>query len=1425
MRIRRASISVGLGLSLMAGVLTSVVFSAAPAQASMTGLPTLATAQPIGFNDRVSAAVRSDDTLYLGGDFTQAGRTTGAGAFADTQQQGHQAIRAGSPQFAKGTQNAAIFASVYVDNYADDGFFGWFVGGDFTSVGGHPRTNFAAIDFNSGGHVGKVVAEWAPSFNGSVNALAVKPASGGRNAILYVGGTFTSVTIGGTTTPRTRIAAFDITTKALLNWAPAISQDVKAIAVSGDRVYVGGGFSAVTPVGGVSTDRGKVAAFAADDTGTLLPWAPSVGDWNVWTLAAVDDTVYIGGDFTQVTPVGGSSALTRSKMAAIAGDDTGTVLPWAPQFAGGDVHTISAVDSAGFAGGRPALIVGGGFTGLTPVGAGTSTTRDRIAALGVDDTGTLLPWAPSFDASVFSTSVSRQFHACPGGGSCVYVGGNFAQAGSVVGNANQARARIAVVSLDDTGTLRPWSPGVSGVASGATTRVWTVSAAPLHGNADKTVFLGGEFTLAGMTPRTRLAALDAQGELTSWAPSVTGGEVRALATRGDQIYVGGTFTGVTDVANTSQTRNRLAAFGPSGVLNAAWNPNVPSGNVYALAADDTRVFVGGNFVSIASTGQRYLAAIARSSGTLVAWGPGVRGTPTVSSLSISGGRLYVGGTFTEFSQGGVQARNGAASILLDDTGTLTTWNPNVTGGAVNSISVSGPKAYIAGAFTTVGGQSRPRLAAVSTDDTGSLLALNVSPDNTVNGAAYAGDRLVIGGAFSQVGGQTRRLAATIDDTGTGSVNAAIDSSNDIDMVTVTGGQVILGGSYNASLGGVSIGNVAYGPRAPTDVTATATQGGVPLDGALDLSWTASWSGTFPIQGYRIEMSSDSGATWSTAVANTGCLGDLGPDRCGLYADPSRSHSITGLTNGTPYTFRVSALTVLGSNASTASTPVQPIATPGVIRGAQTQLASPAGVLRDSTGRLYAANTGGTAVTVYAPGAEGNVAPAARLARSASISGAPVGLSWGANGSVWVSYTDCHLVRFPALAPNATGDFSAEWVVNASALGSGTCKGMAASPVSGELAFVRGSNSANSIITVASSAGGSSGSPSSWSDNVSALRIISGLTWSYLLSATSSGDLIVGDDTASVTIPRLANGILGSSVMPLQRITNMYWARQGIQRSDGSIVVTDDSQAGGIVLNVFAPEASGAATPIAVVNGFTPASTTNLQGVALSADELTAYVTSSSNAIAWITGLPALQPPSPPTPPTPPAPAPVPGDPPSAPREVSAVAADASAVVRWAAPSSPGSFPVSSYQVTASPGGGGCMTGALTCTVGNLINGTTYTFTVKALNGAGWSAASAPSDPVTPRATPRPTITIMISGTRSARTIEITGSTRGIEPGSRVTPWIRKPGAEQAQAGRPQRVDDEGGFTWSRRVRADGTVRAYVTWSDIRSNVVRLPAGR
>jgi protocatechuate 3,4-dioxygenase beta subunit len=92
------------------------------------------------------------------------------------------------------------------------------------------------------------------------------------------------------------------------------------------------------------------------------------------------------------------------------------------------------------------------------------------------------------------------------------------------------------------------------------------------------------------------------------------------------------------------------------------------------------------------------------------------------------------------------------------------------------------------------------------------------------------------------------------------------------------------------------------------------------------------------------------------------------------------------------------------------------------------------------------------------------------------------------------------------------------------------------------------------------------------------------------------------------------------------------------------------------------------------------------------------------------------------------PSPVPG-PPGTP---SAVAGNAAASVTWTPPAVPGGSAVSAYTVTSSPGGKTCATtGALSCKVTGLTNGTAYTFSVTATNATGTGPASAPSAPVKP----------------------------------------------------------------------------------------------
>ncbi|MBO2664472.1 Ig-like domain-containing protein [Shewanella algae] len=87
--------------------------------------------------------------------------------------------------------------------------------------------------------------------------------------------------------------------------------------------------------------------------------------------------------------------------------------------------------------------------------------------------------------------------------------------------------------------------------------------------------------------------------------------------------------------------------------------------------------------------------------------------------------------------------------------------------------------------------------------------------------------------------------------------------------------------------------------------------------------------------------------------------------------------------------------------------------------------------------------------------------------------------------------------------------------------------------------------------------------------------------------------------------------------------------------------------------------------------------------------------------------------------------------PGAPTSVNAVASDASATVSFSAPASTGGAAISSYTVTSSPGGLTTSGAGSPLIVSGLSNGTDYSFIVSASNIAGTGPASSPSNTVTP----------------------------------------------------------------------------------------------
>jgi chitinase len=89
--------------------------------------------------------------------------------------------------------------------------------------------------------------------------------------------------------------------------------------------------------------------------------------------------------------------------------------------------------------------------------------------------------------------------------------------------------------------------------------------------------------------------------------------------------------------------------------------------------------------------------------------------------------------------------------------------------------------------------------------------------------------------------------------------------------------------------------------------------------------------------------------------------------------------------------------------------------------------------------------------------------------------------------------------------------------------------------------------------------------------------------------------------------------------------------------------------------------------------------------------------------------------------------------PGAPTNVRATAGDAQATVTWQPPKKDGGSAITSYRVVSAPGAVTVTVSApaTTAPVTGLTNGTTYTFTVYARNSIGESAASSPSNAVTP----------------------------------------------------------------------------------------------
>jgi trimeric autotransporter adhesin len=387
-----------------------------------------------GLNDKVEALAVSGTTILAAGNFTTIGGQPRSGIAAwDMTTHG---LLPWNPQ-----PNFQVYALAVSGNTV-------YLGGYFQSVGGQPRSNLAAVDLSTG-----ALLPWNPAADYEVFGLAV---DGGT---VYAGGTFFSA--GGQS--RTYLAALDASMGTALAWNPVPNNFTQCVVVSGNNVFAGGSFSGLN-----SSVRSSAAAFDSSSD-SLLSWDPQCND-EVEVLLPANGVVYAAGRYSQI---GGQA---RNCLAALD-PTTGTALPFNPNVIKNGAYGVKTVNFSG-----TSLFLGGSFV---TVGG---QPRSNLAAVDAT-TGNLLPWNPSTDGPVLASAVS---------GGIIYLGGIFSQV--------NGQPQTYLAAVDATGNLLPWRPVLNGQM-----RVMALS-----GN---TLYIGGDFATVGGQPYAGIAAVDAtSGNVLPWNP-------------------------------------------------------------------------------------------------------------------------------------------------------------------------------------------------------------------------------------------------------------------------------------------------------------------------------------------------------------------------------------------------------------------------------------------------------------------------------------------------------------------------------------------------------------------------------------------------------------------------------------------------------------------------------------------------------------------------------------------------------------------------------------------------------------------------------------------------------------------------------------------------------------------------------------------
>ena len=351
------------------------------------------------------------------------------------------------------------------------------------------------------------------------------------------------------------------------------------------------------------------------------------------------------------------------------------------------------------------------------------------------------------------------------------------------------------------------------------------------------LIIGGDFTQFDGQVRSNVARLNLDGTLdVSFDPiSVSNGgsnsTVRSVSvvTNGvnlGKVMIGGRFDSV-----GGTNRVNIARLNVDGSVDLSFDPGTGPNNFVhaALAQNDGRVVIGGEFTEVNGVARSHIARLNEDGSVDLSFNPGFGANDVVRSIAVDiNGFLIVGGDFTSFDS--VVAR-GVVRLRTDGSVDKTFDAGMGANGPVFSVQVAGNdgKIVVGGEFTSMNGDTNyVRVVRLNGDGTvAASFQPSGGPNDIVHTVSLQSDgKIIIGGGFTAVGSITNinrfaRLTAAGDLDPTFNIGSGANRFVASSLVQQDGGVVIAGSftSVNNTIqnriarlnggGNIGIGNLSF----------------------------------------------------------------------------------------------------------------------------------------------------------------------------------------------------------------------------------------------------------------------------------------------------------------------------------------------------------------------------------------------------------------------------------------------------------------------------------------------------------------------------------------------------------------------------------------------------------------------------------------